>query len=436
MTQAVDDPKTQDAPGEAASAALGERLGDSAWLAELRARAAAAAPGLPIPAPSERPWKYLDITGLSLGAYQPVIGDGTGEGAAAVRERYGFAADAPAVAAFEDSANVLLEQQQRLVVPFGDANEQEQELLAKYVGQAIPHDRNKLTAMHYAFTAGSVLVNVPANFEDQNPIRISRTYSAANQLAAPHTVIVTGANSHVRIVDDFRSSDEEMVALPAVEIFPGPDARVEYTSLHRWGRQTQVFKEQRAVTDRNSEVLSVTLATGAKVLKHHITGSLEGRGSGSTVLGLTVGNGTQHHNFYTLQDHIAEDTHSDLLIKSALEGKSRAVYYGVTRVGLEGRRADANQEHRNLLLSKQAKADSDPVLEILTNDVIQCSHGATAGPVDEDQLYYLQTRGIDRAHAEDLLVWAFLGQVLDRVPDENLREEIAESLRQRLKEAA
>ncbi|MCA9852806.1 MAG: SufD family Fe-S cluster assembly protein, partial [Dehalococcoidia bacterium] len=93
-------------------------------------------------------------------------------------------------------------------------------------------------------------------------------------------------------------------------------------------------------------------------------------------------------------------------------------------VGLGARNADANQENRALLLSKKARADSDPVLEILTNDVIRVAHGATAGPVDEEQLYYLESRGIPRTAAEDLLVRAFLGQVLDRVPDDGLREQL------------
>jgi len=116
------------------------------------------------------------------------------------------------------------------------------------------------------------------------------------------------------------------------------------------------------------------------------------------------------------------------MYKSALTDHARSVYYGLTRIGLGAHNGDANQENRNLLLSKTAKADSDPVLEILTNDIIRASHGATAGPVDEEQLYYLQTRGIPHPAAEALLVRAFLGQVLARVKDETLRDEFIEIL--------
>jgi Fe-S cluster assembly protein SufD len=186
-----------------------------------------------------------------------------------------------------------------------------------------------------------------------------------------------------------------------------------------------VFSEQTTVTERDSTLRSLSVVVGGRQVKSHLTGRLEGRGSASEVLGVALGSGREYSDFYTLQDHVGPDTRSDLLIKAALEDESQAVYYGLTRVGLGARNADANQENRNLLLSKKAKADSDPVLEILTNDVIRVSHGVTAGPVDEEQLYYMESRGISREAAQDMLVRAFLGQVLDRVPDETLRNELS-----------
>jgi len=178
--------------------------------------------------------------------------------------------------------------------------------------------------------------------------------------------------------------------------------------------------------------VGLNVVTGGSVVKGHLHASLEGRGSSSELFGLTLGTGRQHVDFYTVQDHIAADTRSDLLYKSALKDDSRSVYYGLTRVGLNARNADANQVNRNLLLSKTAKADSDPVLEILTNDVIRVSHGATAGPVDQEQLYYLQARGIPYAEGEAMLVRAFLDQVLDRVPDDALREELGAIIDEKL----
>jgi Fe-S cluster assembly protein SufD len=194
------------------------------------------------------------------------------------------------------------------------------------------------------------------------------------------------------------------------------------------GREDEGLRGAATITARDSAVVSLTVAVGGQVVKSHITSSLEGRGSSSELFGLIVGDGREHIDFYTLQDHIGADTRSDLLFKSALNGESRSVYYGMTRIGLGAQNADANQEDRNLLLSPMAKADSDPVLEILTNNIIRAAHGATAGPVDEDQLFYLESRAIPHDQAEDMLVHAFLGQVLDRLPDEALREELSVAL--------
>jgi Fe-S cluster assembly protein SufD len=340
--------------------------------------------------------------------------------------------DGPAVASLSQVNGETLAAQTRdpgvAVLDFADADDRQKGVIAKHAGTAVPARKNKFTALHYAFLRGGVLVELTHDVEPKDPVRIVRDYRADQQLATPHTLIVAGANSRVHVIEDYRSGEGDIIALPAVEIVPGPGAEVRYTVLHRWGANTKVFGEQRTITQRDSAVISLNLATGGKVVKSHITSSLEGRGSSSELFGLIVGDGREHIDFYTLQDHIAADTRSDLLFKAALNGEARSVYYGLTRIGLGATNADANQEDRNLLLSPQAKADSDPVLEILTNNIIRAAHGATAGPVDEDQLFYLESRGIPKEQAEDLLVHAFLGQVLDRVPDEALREELAAAM--------
>jgi Fe-S cluster assembly protein SufD len=318
------------------------------------------------------------------------------------------------------------------VVVFEGAEGVLTEALAVQLGSRVAPEQSALTALHYALLSGGILVFAEANAEIPEPVRITRRLDGERMIAAPHTLIVTGVNSRVSVIDDYQSSEGDNVALPVVEVAPGVGSDVKYTALHCWGADTQVFSEQRTITERDSALVSLSVVTGGKVVKSHIVSSLEGRGSSSEILGLSLGSDRQHADFYTLQDHIGPDTRSDLLIKSALQDQSRAVYYGLTRVGLGAKNADANQVNRNLLLSKAAKADSDPVLEILTNDVIRVSHGATAGPVDEEQLYYLETRGIPRPKAEDLLIWGFLGQVLDRVPNEELREELSEVLQEKL----
>ena len=356
-------------------------------MAALRRRASDALEGAATPSPArDRPWKYVDPAALDLDGFAPPTAN---SGAVAIR---GGAGEGLTAAGFGEAG--------------GDA-------LAR-LGEAVGVEGDRLAALHYAFLRGGALVETKANAEIAEPLRITREFTEAGALATPHTLVVAGANSRLTVIEEYRSGGEPLAALPVVELLAGPGAVVRYTTLHRWGARTRVFAQQRAITERDADVRSLSLVTGGRLVKSHIVASLEGRGSSSEIYGVAVGAGDEQSDFYTLQDHIAEDTRSDLLIKSALGERSRAVYYGLTRVGLGARRADANQENRNLLLSRAAKADSDPVLEILTNDVTRVSHGATAGPVDEEELFYIQSRGLTRAGAVGLLVRGFLGEPLDR----------------------
>lgn len=392
----------------AASAAVGTGQNDSAAMTALRSRAARLASEMAWPdSRAERPWKYYDTARIGVTPETPVV------------EMDTVASGAP----------------DGVVVRFSEAAGADAGVITKHLGTAVLPERDRLTALHYAFLRDGVLVNVPANAELAQPVRLARSIAGAG-LSTPHTLIVTGANSRVTVVEEYQSGEEPVVVLPAAEIIPGPGSEVRYYCIHRWGSNTKVFANQRflgAAPDAQFQNLQVVIS--GEVVKGHLESSLEARGTTSELLGVGYGTGVTQADFYTLQDHIGPDTRSDLLYKSALRDSSQAIYYGLTRVGLGAKNADANQENRNLLLSKMAKADSDPVLEILTSNIIRASHGATAGPVDQEQLYYLETRGIRRRDGEAMLVRAFLEAVVGRVPDEKLREELNSQLEARLEQA-
>ncbi len=380
-------------------AAQSRELGasDPAWLARLRGEAARLADTLDWPdSYQSRPWKYCNARGIDLARY-PAEHD------------EGIAVEAP---------------EGVTVTTLGFAEGATDERLAAALGTAVAPGTDRFTALHYALIRDGLIVDVPANTEAASPVRIRRTVSG-QQFAAPHTVIVTGPNSRVTVVEEYSSDGADILAVPVAEVFPGPGSEVRYYVVHRWGPSTRSFGYQRMLgAERDATFQNLQLVLSGRVVKGQLESSLLGRGAASELLGLAYGCGEEYVDFFTLQDHIGPDTRSDLLYKAALRDAARSVYYGLTRVGLEAKNADANQENRNLLLSKTARADSDPVLEILTSNVIRASHGATAGPVDEEQLFYLQTRGIPRPAAEAMLVWAFLEEVIGRVPDAALREEL------------
>ncbi len=423
MTSATTPSLTDGPLAPSASTALGKHQNDSNHVATLRERGRSVAASLPLPTKIERPWKYLDLSELDLTVFSPAASQPTV--AAITTPEDGTSGHATFVdGALTDSGSSL---DGLKVSGLGAASTE----AVGRLGSSVEPERDKFTGLHYAFLQDVAVIESAANVETPDSVRITRSQTTG-QFAAPHTLIVTGANSRLTVVEDFTSTDDATLATPIVEIFPGTGAVVRYTTLHRWGPNTQVYANQRTITDRNSELVSVSVATGGSVVRARIESSMEGRGSSSELFGVGAGHDQQHQDFYTVQDHIAPNTRSDLLFKSALKDASRAVYYGITRVGPDGRNADAKQRNQNLLLSKRAKADSDPVLEILTSDVLKCAHGATAGPVDEEQLFYMETRGLSQQEAIALLVKGFLAEVFDRVPDEDLRAEIAELIEERL----
>lgn len=406
----------------AASSALGRELGDSPALAALRASAAKLLTELEAPTRADRPWKYTDPARLHWANYHPRRGTPGTPNASAMME-----SGTAGVLELVDGLVVRRAATDGLAIGAG-SEPGLAELVDHHLGSRVEPATNLFSALHYAFLDGLAVVYAPANLELGLPVRLLRRFGTGGALAAPHTLIVTGANARVSVVEDCRSTDDDMLVLPVVEIVTGEGSEVRYTVLHRWGSATQVISTQRTITAKDAAVTSLAVVTGGALVKSHVTATLEGRGSSSDIFGLFLGDSSEHFDLYTVQDHVAADTRSDLLYKSALRGNARSVYYGLTRVGLEARNADANQENRNLLLGRTAKADSDPVLEIFTNNVIRAAHGATAGPVDESQLFYLEARGLARPAAESLLVSGFLGEVLDRIPDETLRTEVAASI--------
>jgi Fe-S cluster assembly protein SufD len=213
-----------------------------------------------------------------------------------------------------------------------------------------------------------------------------------------------------------------LFASTITEIVLGDEAKLRHVAIQNWGPEAQELFVQRARLGRNADLVTATIGLGGSVYKGWIESEMRGTGARSEILGLAFGAGDQHFDVITLQDHIGEHTVSDLLIKSALKDRSQSAYYGLTRINPSARMSDANQEDRNLLLSDKAKADADPVLEIMTSEVARCAHGASAGPVDQEQLFYLECRGLPRPEAEKLLVQGFLGEVFRRIPVESVRD--------------
>jgi len=224
-----------------------------------------------------------------------------------------------------------------------------------------------------------------------------------------------------------------------IEIVLEPDAKLHYVRLQRWDKQAREFLLQRVTVNRGATLTLANLNLGGSLSKAHVITRLMGEHASSKLYGFVFGHDDQHIDQHTLQDHQAAHTFSDLQFRAALQDKSRMIYTGLIRIAPKAMQTDAYQSNHNLLLSKQAQAETIPMLEILADDV-QCKHGASVGPIDEEQVFYLTSRAIPRSAAERLVVMGFIEPIVEQVPFEplqvRLREEIEGALHADVPEAA
>jgi Fe-S cluster assembly protein SufD len=250
-----------------------------------------------------------------------------------------------------------------------------------------------------------------------------------------HVLIVLEEGAEATVLAETASIDAAAAGLHcgAVEIHVGPGARLRYVNLQDWGTGVWHFAHQHALVDHDAALQWTIGALGARLAKvnQHVT--LVGPRAETQVNGVMFTEGKQHLSYHTLQHHKAAGCTSDLLYKGALQDKSRIVWRGMIKVDRDAQKTDGYQRDDNLLLSEEARADSIPGLEIQADDV-KCSHGATAGCVDEELLFYACSRGLSRKEATRLVVSGFFQQVFDRVTIESVRQVLGTAVARRIRE--
>ena len=404
------------------------------WLRARRLESFGIYEGLAVPdTKREEDWRQVDLKGLDLEAYAPfrhpngTAPAGSVDGLSALLRQRGTSA--PAV-----SIDAELSRQGVIFAPLAEAAREHSELVARYLFSAVKPERDKFSALHAALFTGGTFLYVPDGVRIDRPL-VSQFWSAGSGAAAlPHSLVIAGKGSRFQYVDEFLSADRQEAALASgsSEVFLEEGADVGYVALQHWSVKTWQFANQRFHLGRDSHLKMVDVALGGHFARLRVEAILEGPGSSADLRGLFFGTGDQAFDFRTLQQHVGPHTTSDLLFKGALRDRARSVYVGVVRVEPAARGSSSNQANRNLLLSEKARASSEPILEILNNDIVRCSHGATVGPVDPEHLFYLESRGIPKPVAERMLVQGFLGEVLDRLPVAQVRDAVEQELAARI----
>jgi len=295
-------------------------------------------------------------------------------------------------------------------------------------------DFNKFTALNAALWHGGTFVYVPEGARALRPLQAMVGYDDQGSTGLHHTLVVVEKGARLTLIQDRRSLEflpelnSEMV-----EIYAEEGAWVRYVSLQHWGEQRHSVSVQNARVARDAHLLWVNVALGGQMTKDFLRTDLLAPGAHGVMQGLTFAAKEQIMDQSTYQLHQAPDTYSDLLFRNVLRDQAKTVFYGMIRVEPGAQGTQGYQANNNLLLGK-ARAHAIPGLEIAANDV-RCSHGATVSRLDEEQLFYLQARGIARYDAEQLLVQGFLRPIIERVPLACMRDGLDEEIAQRFRES-
>jgi Fe-S cluster assembly protein SufD len=256
---------------------------------------------------------------------------------------------------------------------------------------------------------------------------------SASATYLPVTIVVAEEGSKVDLLEEVSSPDGGAGWFGGiVEIQAGQASEVRYANLQLLGDEAWNIGAQRVVVGQDANVTTLNAEVGSKVTKVGLDVQMTGQGGTSRLLGLLAAGDDQHIDINSEQDLHASYTTSDLLYLSALYDRARAAFYGMTRVRAGSRQTSSYQECRNLLLSAEAGAEPIPVLEIETNDILRCGHGATAGAIDPVQLFYAQSRGLDHDSAERMIVRGFFEQVVSQIRNETIRARVLGSLAGRI----
>ncbi len=293
--------------------------------------------------------------------------------------------------------------------------------------------RNKFDALHGAFWQGGYLLYIPKGVKVEVPLRVYIRMSEAEQADLSHTLIIAEEGSEVTILEDNLSTDSRAEGLHngAVEIFVGQNANVTYAQVQRWNRQVWNIASHRAMVARDAQLCWVTATFGSRLSKINQAVILEGEGCTAQMLGLAFTDARQHLDISTAQEHVSPHTSSNLLYRTVLKDRAQNAWGGNIYVYPAANHTDAYQKNDNLLLSERAHADTLPGLEIQAHEV-RCTHGATAGKIDAEQVFYLMSRGLPYAQAEKLIVEGFFEPVMERIPLESVREELTTSITHKL----
>lgn len=410
---------------------------DPAWWRDFKRQSFTAYSHLPMPSRSDEHWRFSDrrrLEGIEDYAFHASDGDDCPE---SVPEWSHLTSSETARLSFIDDRLVDssplpddLSQAGAIWLPIAEAIQTHGDLLKDYfMKQAADLGSEKFAHLHAAFVKSGALLYIPKGVEVERPFSVFNWSSRPNGSIFPHTLIIAEENSRTSLVE-FHGSMGENPALSCgvTHLFAGVGSKIDYTLVQNFNEKTLGFQLNSNVAGRDSQIDMHSIILGCQQYRSETHGQVKGAGAHVDMRSMALTEADQEIDQRTLQTHAAPNATSNLLFKNALMGESKTIFSGLIKVDESAQQTDAYQTNRNLLLNRSAEANSLPGLEIEANDV-KCSHGATTSEIDEEEIFYMLARGISKPVAQELVVYGFFEEVLDRIADDTLAESARQMIR-------
>jgi Fe-S cluster assembly protein SufD len=389
---------------------------------------------IPQPKRTDEPWRFANLKALDLSDFikAPAVENET----ALIKRSIGFAGLA-AKLIFANEKLVHCETKNLpkgvLLLPLEQAAKEHEALFKKnFMSTPVRLGSKKFAALHRAGLSTGAFLYVPKGVVIEQSIEIWHWVEGKNAAIFPHTLIVLDEGASATVIDRFVSvSDERSLAIAVNDLTLGVGSKLSYIGVQDWSKDSTAFHLNTTEVAKDANSTALQMNFGGSYIRGESDSHLLGEGSRSVMLSINPADGSREIDQRTFQDHFAPRATSDLLYHNALGDSSRTIFAGLIKVEEGAHETDAYQKVRNLMLSDEAEANSMPGLEILADNV-RCTHGATSGELNEDELFYMLARGIPPQQAAQLIVRGFFGTVLERLENPNLEEQLGAILDQKL----
>jgi len=415
---------------------------DPAWFGRLRESAMDRFQQLGFPSLKEEEWKYTNVAAISKLNFDPAAIGADAQMTSAELARFGYIESQSSQLVFVNG--ILRSDLSSLAdLPVGlvaidlaeaIADAKYGELVREHLARSADYNANAFTALNTAFVSSGAFILIPKGIELESPLHLNFLGDPSRHGASnfPRVLIISEENSRATVIESYAgTSDAAYFTNAVVEIVLKDGARLEHYKVQRESIDAYHIATTSADLGSNSSYDSTTINFGARLSRHDIHVKMAHEGAECWVDGLYVVSSDQHTDTHSVIDHQQPHCTSHQLYKGILDGKSRAVFNGKIFVRHGAQKTDAMQTNKNLLLSDEARVDTKPQLEILADDV-KCAHGAAVGQIDEDEMFYLETRGIHPDLAKNLLTYGFAEEVIGKIKIDSIRAQLDEAVLNRI----